>query len=576
MALEYPIVEGLDENLSALDYDEYSGAFVVVWVNFDGLENTRVVELNWQVTAQGDSAGDYRSAQDVDPTDLDPVNGMRFRVPPSALLAGYNLPVGLDYSADGQRSPRRQFLLGRPRPVVMARQAYGLVIARDEAASDTTLQWTLPPYTAMRAGDVVTLKVVSDPATFGLPWDDLPYTVQAGDEGLPIVWQADTTYLLLTEERLDAHVTVEHATAAGQRATSSAFTLQHYQVQDAPPATPEWLPDAELPGAPGDTLDPGDHPEGLRVRLPVPASLREDDAVLLHWRGPDRASSQVLYWRVDASVVGAGEITGRIAHAVLAAGVGSDARLSWQFARPGAAGHSPVKVLHLRAATPLPAPVVIEANDNGEVAASSAPRGLRVRVPELQGQVTNLTVHYDGHPDGGQYTADSPESERVFRIPPEVLPPNMGAKYYPVYYTATFAGTPRQSPSYSFRVTPLANSVLANIECAQAPGGSPLSITVLRNQHNGVANVSQRPWLFYGEGQQISIIAKGLLLAGGVSSHTIFDGPTSDDSAGLKGLLPVSYLQTLRRPQALDIDVTVTFGGDGARLSKKTTLQLVD
>ncbi|MBD1552255.1 hypothetical protein [Pseudomonas typographi] len=575
MRLDYATVEGLDITAAALDRQESSGKPVVVWVQFDGLATTRNVELVWQVASDAKVISDYRPVIQVDPTALDPAKGLKVPVPASEAVPGPNREVWLHYVADGQPSPRLQFRLGGAGPVVMARQAFGLVIVPDEI-TETTLQWTLPPYTAMAEGDVATLWLVSDPDTSPLPWDEEPHTVLAAEVGAPLVWQVDTTYLLFPVDILGAHVSVVHATRSGQPAQASEFAMQHYQVLMVQPADPNWLPDAELPEVQGDIVDPGDHPQGLSVRLPLPAGLTVDDAVLLHWRGADRASSQVQYWAVDAGMLQARAIDAQVPTPVLAAGVGGTARLSWQFARPGAAANSRERMLQLLAAAPLPAPTVLEANDNGEVAAARATAGLRVQVPALPGEVGNLTVHYQGHPDTDPYATSTPEGERVFRLPAQVLPPNMGANHYSVYYTATIEGRQRKSPAYQLRITPLPSSALQNVVCAQVPAGGQLSIQVLSNQHNGNATFSQRPWPFYAQGQQASIVAQGLAAAGGTLNHYIFNGVTPAAPEDLTGTLPVSFLQTLRRPQQLDVDVTVRFGGDAPALIKKTSFQLVD
>ncbi|MFF7707799.1 hypothetical protein [Pseudomonas sp. NPDC007930] len=580
MALDYPTIEGLDLTVMALDYDRYSrdpdkpdSGVIKVWVNFAGLANTKVVTLIWRVGQDDPSSGDYIRALPVDPEEIIDKKGLLIPVPAETALAALDRWIWLHYEADGEPSLRRRFRLGCPPPVVMPSQANGLTLDLD-LITGPTLRWAMAAYAAMQPGDTVALQVVLGPGTsseYALPEE--PYQVTAANLGQAVQWETDTS-VLTGISTLAAYATITHA--SGLPDTKTKLAAQHYQVIAEQPSQAGWLADAELPDVPGDTLDPGDYPNGLRVRLPLPAGLEDGDTWLLHWRGKDQAASRTLHGRVDASVLHTGEVWVRIETAVLSAGLGGDASLAWQWARPGAAAHSQAKVLHLRNAAPLQAPSVKEASDSAEVPAASAIRGVSVLIPALPGVPSKLTVHYQGHPEGGEYSTDVPASEGVFTIPAQYLVPGIGG-LYPVHYSVVLDGQARTSPAYHFKVLPLPLGSLQAIRCNEVPGGSAMSISALRSQHNGKATFQQPPWPFYFAGQPVSIVASGLPASGtSPLAHTIFDAAAPSNPSAVTGELPVSFLETLKRPQQLDVNVIVQLGGDAPALTQRTSFQLVD
>lgn len=564
----------------------------------DFQENDRV-DLCWYSVSPDGEVSDWSRFWTLTAADpaYDPDTKTLNVVVPKGIIAAatggrafFNWLLTPQHAVDAVASTRLVFQVGRLPPVVQVRHSQRLQINPDLSAGDVEV--VAPTFTSLSVGDIATLYAVRDPE--GAPTQaSYQLTIEAGDLGQPLVWQLPKTFLKIaqaTGKPVDLSVELLLGGASG---TSLALAAQRFAVVAALPGreAPVELVGLNERMNKAVALDPTELPDGLEVRLPLGAHVRLGDSILLRVVGERAGNDLQLQAVADLTTLNTGDMSVRIPQNWLLAHDGQNLTFEWQLDRPGANFSGEPLTVEVRTSRVLTHPTVPRATSEqpegddflGFITAQSVVKGLDVQVPtdfSVRPEET-LTLHYEGDPTGGRYQTSTPVTgtERTFSIPAPYLAPNMGgeAKRAPIYYTIEMAnGVSMRSANYKLLVKPLGLNALHNIECTQAPGGAPLSISELKKPpHNGNANITQPTWVLMAPGQRILIEATGVSRQDGSELVESLLDTTAVEVGPVDTLLPVSFLERLRLNEQFSIRVKIAFDTRNYILQKQTSLQLI-
>ncbi|UFH48283.1 hypothetical protein [Pseudomonas sp. KNUC1026] len=367
---DIPLMQG-----QVIFVDDLNGQSLDTWLVWSDVQLGHEFEIHWRGrTADGHSVDHLSSVRLVDDQNFE--NG---RV---LVSIGYEL---LDRARGGEvfysfevvtaSSPNvgeslrliifldRAPLFGDLPPVAQIHSSHGLVIDLSQVPNDVYVH--APPYQAMAKDDVATLTWQGyrsgDDSMPIAPWSQDMKVGQA-DIGHPLTWKVPRSELQKSNRQ---HGTLSWRVTHAATREISVSAAQRFSL--APPLPGNRLMVPELPDVKGDVLVPGDYPDGVRVRCPVPDRLLAGDTVLLYW---DDGSELWAYAKlVDASVLTSQKLEFTVgAQALAALGQGKNT-LSWAFARPGMALASTSLVLTVAQRLALPFPLI-----DGDSRDQGAPR----------------------------------------------------------------------------------------------------------------------------------------------------------------------------------------------------------
>lgn len=594
LPLPPPIVQLIEEGY--LDDDKLPAQGLPVNIMHKDFQNADVVEVHWYAMDQDGNASDWVKTWTLSPAEPDydsATQTLAFFVPARYIAEAAGSTVFLNWlwrpvgEFAYQPSQRLRFYVGRLPPVVQVRHAHRLQIAPSLSIGD--IEVVGPVYASLQPGDIATLHAIPSPA--GTPVAKrYAFTVQAEHLGQPLRWAVEKSFLNILQalkKAVDLHVELE---LGGSGGTLLAFARQRFDVV---PALTDRESPVELPGVAssgqGVVIDPAEHPSGLEVRIPLTSLVQRGDSILLRASASMDAKSLYVKTLADLTTVKRGVVVASLPQAWLVEHQNQDLTLEWQADRVGASFSGEPLQARIEAGRTLGYPSVPQATAEGDVGpdfkgfvlAKDVASGLRVQVPAdvplRPGEA--LSINYDGSVPGSQYESSTPEGSdaRVFRIPARYLAPNMGgeSKRAPIYYTiATATGTVLKSNNYQLWVTPLSSTEMQNVECAQAPGGQPLSIRELELLHDGKADISQPAWPLMAAKQRVVIRAVGISSTEQEVDEELLD-QVVDQSGDVKTILPTTFLKRLKLNEQFDIEVKVAFDGVDFILQGRTALNLV-
>ena len=516
---EIPLKNEYDE----IDIDALAGQDLQTFIKGDHINPGDTVYPIWRALDPAGMPFDVLgSAYDVAPG-YDPDIGLsvpianRFLVSAKGGWAFYSYKLnGFD---DATPDSRRVFCyLGRRDrgvseglSVVQARESHDRVIVWDELETEGVL-FMAPPYQAMQVGDSVELVIRRFDAT-GTERSPVTerYDISASDIGQPLRWQVRKASFTPIRE---GHADIHYEVALTGRLDVLLSPVQSVQVARAPSPT-DYLPEVRIDGHAGDPIDPGRFPDGLTVRVPAYPDMQVGDQLLLYWEGPTSFEPQVRTARMDVSSLQVEDITFGIEAQLLEAG---EHRVSYQFARAGAALSSKVMVLQVEAPRMLVVPRIEQALEDGPgrqmLEAAKAITGAYVSVPDFELRPgEKIEVHWQGYRNGGQQVTAIPESPdtRRYRIDPAVVAANMhqprdpeGRRFQVFYRIVGEDGTPLQdSPSVDLRIAPLAPN--PTIACREADSNGELRNSRLTANGALLLITGAGLWPFAAEGQLLTI-----------------------------------------------------------------------
>ena len=425
-----------------------------------------------------------------------------------------------------------------------------------------------------------------------------PYQAMAEDDELTFIWQG---YYQGTPEPEWKHVAKVSVTQLGhplvvliprvevlivddgeaeisyslQRASGGPVQPSPVQTFRIVPPTSTLLETPSVAGhTPGQPLDPADWPDGIVVRISAWPGMQVDDYAVLYADGLASDTSLVDAMLVDASHVQAGQIEFSIDQGWLSANEGGTVTLAYQFARPGAGKSGAPLSLDIHEALPLPPPIVERASAEGDASqyhgflpAQNAVNGVFISVPASVPLVSGepLSMHWHGHPAGGQYVAPVPissEDERRFFIPPSAVAANMGVgetKRFGVFYQVRSV---RNSIPFGLRIVPLEQARYPVIQWHRLMGATTLSLQTVAADGEVLSLAS---WPFMARGQRVTFQASGVLASGAAGQIVVRDAaPVTEQEASsgrVTGQLPRAFLQGLKINEYITLTAALSFDG---------------
>lgn len=369
------------------------------------------------------------------------------------------------------------------------------------------------PFTAMSNGDQVRVvwKGEYGDGTAGPPVN-LPVktlcdtdTDPTNNPGQVLSWTARKIDVVpLRGGKITLHYEITYASSA----LSDTFSAERTFLV-ASPAAPE-LPVASVRDLIGDEINPVLFPSGIRVVIPVYPGIRVGDDVLVYGTrigsgsGPNKNTIQ--YLKIDLSNIESGRIEVPIDRQWLLDNSGGDVNLRYQYARPDAAGSSALLALSIREPLVLPTPTVdssVAPGGRDELDPVRASRGAYIAIPEAAtiSDGDEVTAYWKGFGDTGSYETKDPshlDPIMKFRVPPEVLPPNIGKTVEVVYQVAG----QDSEPPLKLYIRPLGSHPY--IDCEKIETGSPATLKLSVIPPEGVG-VSVGLWSFISTEHEVRL-----------------------------------------------------------------------
>lgn len=399
-------------------------------------------------------------------------------------------------------------------PVAHVRESHDLAINPDTLPGSGALTLVVSPYVGMATNDRVTITWRGFDSTGYADDADLftsGKTLTAQDVGHALSWPLDNSYLLFIREgHGELSYSVSYATATGLPELSE---VQSFRIV-APTAV--HLPAPDIKDHSGNTIDPGDYPEGANVQIRGYPGIALGDQVLLHGSGRLGSPLLIRSVQVDQRIIDSGHIDVVLEQQWLQSNLNAQVSFAYQYARVGAGLSSEVLRLDVRLAWKPEAPVVIDAEsedggmpNRGFIRAQELVAGAEVRiVPDPEVDLTSaerIEVRWKGFGVSGYYTTAEPMtgSPLRFDIPSSAVPANMG-KRLDIDYQVKLPGQPlATSKAYDLRVIPIPQSNFRTLKCALAPEGK----LRLANVPNSGVEFELARWVFMAAGQHVTIQA---------------------------------------------------------------------
>ncbi|AJQ48466.1 MULTISPECIES: hypothetical protein [Pseudomonas] len=387
----------------------------------------------------------------------------------------------------------------------------------------------------------------------------------------PLVWRIDSANLLMAGAWCELAYSIQYESGG-----ESHSPVQRFAIVTSGSGQLPSLPAPEVPGHSGGMLDPSQYLQGLPVTV-EDYGAQVGDELLLTAAGK-RASLATL--RVDSSIMDSGRLHFKVPADWLQQHVGEPVKLTWQWARLGAAADSLPLDLVLRKPLDLKVPFVENAtskdpeNDEevdpdmvqfGFMFPDRLRQGAYAQVP-VESDTGNgkITMHWEGFGTTGKYSTDTPTAGNNlrFQIPSTAVPANFGRRVKVFYTVEDAEGVTQPSPAYGLKVEKLTATDFEAVQCPHYPTGN---ISLSRVTTSVTFELSSNSWRFFAVGQQVRVYVKGRAKPGGPSlpDEVIRDDvPVSEDewfNDELKMDLGKAYLEKLELNTAFNVYVEVSF-----------------
>ena len=452
-------------------------------------------------------------------------------------------------------------------PVVQIKQSHDLALCTADVGQDGGIA-VVPVFNEMRAGDNLTLRwqgfyggQPDDEWTFTCPLDDLAIEQ-------PLVILIPKSVINFSQE---AEVSYQLARSSDGSVIDSP--VQTFVIR-APVAQRLLAPAIESHDA-SQPIDPGLFPQGIVVQIVDYSGMQAGDDVLLYADGAPDDGSLVMSLRVPQNFRQTDGLQFSIGQPWLLLNQGQPVRLTYQYARPGAAMSSEPLVFQVLEPLDLPAPIVERAQAEGGadehkgfLLASAAISGVYIKVPESVPLEAGdqLEVHWQGDPAGGQHVATSAansQDPRLIFIPATAVAANMGGenKRFAVYYRLMpLSGTSYDSQPFRLRVQPLPQHQYPMIQWTRGTSTLSLKTVPANGEEWRLAK-----WPFLAQGQLLTVEATGVTPAE-TAAHTVVRAalpltPQEAIAPYVLGRLSLIFLRTLKLNTAITLKVQVSFDG---------------
>ncbi len=591
-----PDIPGLVDG-NTVDMDELGVCNLRTFIKYVGIALGDAIYPNWRgCSVQGDAydMGNSRIDVTVDGGYTEET-GMPVEIPNTLLVAvnrggafySYSVCPQGDPDNVGPESSRRFIYVGRRSstivalPVVQIKESHDLHL--DPRALGPTVTALIAPYRAMHERDTVRFKFegYDDKGDLDDVWQ-FAKTVGVNDIERPLIVDIPRSQFDFID---GGHALLSYTVEYADTPIIGPSSVQIFQI--VAPTTP-LQPLIRIENLIGDTLDPTQFPAGITLQVTPYVGTRIGDCVLLYWLTPslDGRAFQALF--LDQSNIESSVLLFRLPAQVLQKSIGEEVQVFYQYAREGMAQTSQVLNLKVREPLDLRAPAVEGATSEGMpgdnkayiAAKLTTQNGAFVTLPPslVIGAGDRVEVHWDGHPEGGQYIATHPydaENPLRFQVPSSAIAANMEAsdngeaKRFAVFYRFTpSGGVSEDSESLLLRILPLLQSSYPNVQCTDLVGTN-LS---LKSVPEAGANLTLAKWPFIAAGQLVTIRASGLIGSGApiffdVRNH---ERPVTDQEA-INGIdnekLSKNFLRQLKLNSIFRLSATVSFDGGESPVS---------
>ncbi|MFJ4387122.1 hypothetical protein ACIP02_22700 [Pseudomonas sp. NPDC089408] len=572
-----PIVEGLTEKFE-VDLDALGSEDLRATIQGAELKVGDVVLSNWR----GLSPDGVPFDKVQDGTVVEDAANVTIKIANKTVVDAGGGYAFLSYQVNDSAAPEslRQFCyigLRPPEPdpdpeqlpVVQVLQSHGLEISKPDIK--VNIQVVTAAYQAIQEGDKVELTVRRFRST-GTELSKLTKPLPAGQtfKGEPLEWLIPLSDLNTVDVggRLEISYTIT-LKDGGERVPSRAQTFMiRGAIDDGTLLAP---PSVDNGGS--DEIEPGNHPNGLSIRIDGYPQRAVGDYMALAWVLPS-GEKDLQIIRLDESSLLSARFTLRIAQDVLLASVGA-VQVFYQYGREGRSQTSrplSLKVVKPRAVPPMPtvrnakqAGAVdeynIDANDIRRNGASVIiPGEADVRPSE------RLEVHWQGEPNSGRTVIESPSTEgpRVFNVPAEFVAANMGnteSKRFEVFYRLVDNNTGDywDSKPVKLLVLPLPVTVYPRIDCPEANSSEELVLVPAG------ATLKLESWVLIKEDQRLSFYLSGIGHEGGPIKETVRNAlpvTSAEVKNGASGVLEYAVLRKLKVGAKFQLWASVSFDGD--------------
>ncbi|MGN8260692.1 hypothetical protein ACLEJW_15340 [Pseudomonas sp. SMSB3] len=522
MAMEVPFIPLLDLATESVEVDSVGPQGLETYLPIPGFSPGDFAHINWRSRmASGEpldivdrvrifeTDDEGRALYIISQADMQALDG-------GDVFFSYHVDTA-DGSA-GEESLRLHFHVSRPMGgalplgVAQVMECHDRIIDIEEVEGAGALVVT-PPYQSMALGDVLELSwtgYFDDDFSLGPVTQEITLMDEA-QLGRPLQWTLDYSDIALY---VDGYADLEYSITYANGETTASPRQRFHIKQGEPSGLPRLAPPL-IPGETSDAVNPVAYPNGIKIEIPAYPSLRTGDQVVLYITG----SLPVVHaLRTDLSTVDSGYMALLDTQWITnQANVGKRFDLSYQFSHAGAAMHSMPLSVTLRSPLSLPWPTIQDAVPEGgdednqaTVQPSQLTGGAQVRIPdtaELGGG--KVKVHWEGHPGSGNVVVDEPMAgqERVFLVPREAVPANIG-KRLDVRYSVTLAGEqPEFSEAFDLKIADYNANRFSPIQGTQV-SDNKLSLRLL-NYNNAHFTLSQWPFMAQGDWLEIKVVGLG-------------------------------------------------------------------
>lgn len=522
MAMEVPFIPLLDLATESVEVDSVGPQGLETYLPIPGFSPGDFAHINWRSRMASGAPLDIVDRVRIFETDDE--GRALYVISQADMQALDGGDVFFSYHVDtadgsaGEESLRLHFHVSRPMGgalplgVAQVMECHDRIIDIEDVEGAGALVVT-PPYQSMALGDVLELSwtgYFDDDFSLGPVTQEITLVDEA-QLGRPLQWTLDYSNIALY---VDGYADLEYSiTYANGEITASP--RQRFHIKQGEPSGLPRLAPPRIPGETSHAVNPVAYPNGIEIEIPAYAGLRTGDQVVLYITG----STPVVHaLRTDLSTVDSGYMALLDTQWITnKANIGKRFDLSHQFSHAGAAMHSMPLSVTLRSPLSLPWPTIKDAVPEGgdednqaTVQPSQLTGGAQVRIPdtaELGGG--KVKVHWEGHPGSGNVVVDEPMAgqERVFLVPREAVPANIG-KRLDVRYSVTLAGEqPEFSEAFDLKIADYAANRFSPIQGTQV-SDNKLSLRLL-NYNNAHFTLSQWPFMAQGDWLEIKVVGLG-------------------------------------------------------------------
>lgn len=591
-----PVIEDLEPG-DWIDLDKLGSNPLKTFIQYPDIAIDDALWPNWRGRGAQGEVADFSDSR-VDVTvggGYTPEKGMPVLVP-NALLkqldqgqAFYSYAVGErgNPNLKGPESLRVICYVGQQSqsseslPVPQIKESHALCLDPG-AVSSSGATAIVPPYQSMSVGD----KVIFTWQGFDLGMPEQPHketlVLKAEHIGQPLTFTVPyTQVIIIAGEYADISYRIEYADAAGLPSDSEKQRI------DIVEPVADRLPPLTIIGHTGDPIDPGDYPQGLTLQVkPAYVGIEMGDWVVMYWVGTAKDKSTVKALRVDRSTLDSGLIEFKVEQKWLTANSNAQVKVDFQYARAGVAKSAETLPIDISKELYLPAPIVEKAipdggENRGRLAADIAIAGAYVVIPDSAEIGTGkVEMYWQGHPNGGQHVATTPESGRRFLIPKTAIAANMSAleaARFPVFYRVNG----KDSVRFNLIITPLPATRYPSTQSPHVVGSN---MSLFAVPPGGAQLVIESKlvdtWPFMAPGQRLTIEVSGVDKNGNATSTVVRSEVQVTEpefnNKRITGQLAKAFLNTLKLNEIFTLKAKVSFdGGETYTPFRDTTPVLV-